>query len=56
MEPPAFVVRAVAVVSSPRAEVADDRWGEVVATIDLLPPFGPAALAGLGSISHHDVV
>ncbi len=56
MEPPAFVVRAVGVVSSPRSEVADDRWGGVVATISLLPPFGPEALAGLGSFSHVDVV
>jgi tRNA-Thr(GGU) m(6)t(6)A37 methyltransferase TsaA len=53
---PSFVVRAIGVVSSPRTEVADDDWGDVVSTIALLPPFGAEALEGLATFSHLDVV
>jgi tRNA-Thr(GGU) m(6)t(6)A37 methyltransferase TsaA len=55
-EAPEFSVRAVAVVSSPRAEAVDDDWGAVESTITLLPPFGEEALAGLEAFSHLDVV
>ena len=56
MEAPEFVVRAVGVVSSPRTEVVDDHWGGVVATVALLPPFGPDSISGLLTFSHLDVV
>ncbi|HUY64177.1 MAG TPA: SAM-dependent methyltransferase [Acidimicrobiales bacterium] len=43
-------------VSSPRLEVADDDWGEVLSTIELLHPFGEAHLQGLADFSHVEVV
>jgi tRNA-Thr(GGU) m(6)t(6)A37 methyltransferase TsaA len=43
-------------VRSPRTEPLDDDWGDVVCTIDLLPPFGPDAVAGLEEFSHLEVV
>ena len=43
-------------VSSPRTEVRDDHWGEVVSTITLDGRFGPEALAGLSDFSHVEVI
>jgi len=52
----AWSVRAIGVVSSPRDEAIDDDWGDVEATITLLPPYGPAALIGLADFSHIEVI
>jgi tRNA-Thr(GGU) m(6)t(6)A37 methyltransferase TsaA len=49
-------VRAVGVVSSSRRQPLDDEWGDVVATITLLPPFGPESLIGLDEFSHVEVL
>jgi len=51
-----FEVRAVGRVHSSRAEIVDDDWGEVEATISLLPPFEPESLAGLTEFSHLEVL
>ena len=49
-------VRAVAVVSSPRVEVTDDSWDDVLATITLLEPFDARSLRGIEAFSHIEVV
>ncbi|HEX3948061.1 MAG TPA: SAM-dependent methyltransferase [Acidimicrobiales bacterium] len=46
----------VGTVRSPRREVVDDDWGAVVSTIELLAPYGPAALAGLDQFSHVEIL
>jgi tRNA-Thr(GGU) m(6)t(6)A37 methyltransferase TsaA len=51
-----WLVRAIGVVSSPRREAIDDDWGDVEATITLVPPYGPAALIGLADFSHIEVI
>ncbi len=52
----AWTVEAVGWVRSPRAELVDDDWGPVRATIELAAGFGPEALAGLEAFSHLLVV
>jgi len=49
-------VRAVAVVSSPRVDVTDDGWDDVLATVTLLEPFDSRSLQGIEAFSHLDVV
>lgn len=44
----------IGTVRSPRAELIDDDWGDVVSTIDV--DLGPEALAGLDGFSHLEVV
>jgi tRNA-Thr(GGU) m(6)t(6)A37 methyltransferase TsaA len=51
-----WTVRAIGTVTSSRAEAIDDDWGEVTATIDLLPPLDPRSVAGLEDFSHVEVV
>jgi tRNA-Thr(GGU) m(6)t(6)A37 methyltransferase TsaA len=51
-----FVVRPIAVVHSSRRLPVDDDWGEVAATITLVPPFGAEALEGLQEFSHLEVI
>ena len=34
----------------------DDDWGAVEATITLVPPYGPAAIAGITEFSHLEVI
>lgn len=47
----------IGVVRSPRVEVRDDDWGDVVSTIELdAERFGPEALAGLDAFSHVEVL
>jgi len=51
-----WTMRAIGTVTSSRAEAIDDEWGEVVATIALLPPLDERAVAGLDEFSHVEVV
>jgi tRNA (adenine37-N6)-methyltransferase len=51
-----FAVEAIGLVSSSRAEVVDDDWGAVTATISLVPPFDARSLVGLAAFSHVEVI
>ena len=52
-----FVLTPVGVVRSPRSEVRDDDWGDVVSTIEIdAARFAPDALAGLDAFSHAEVL
>ena len=51
-----IALRPVGHVRGGRAEPIDDGWDSVTATIELAPPFGPEALAGLDGFSHVEVV
>lgn len=51
-----WTVRAIGTVASSRAEVLDDDWGDVTASITLLPPLDARSLAGLEEFSHVEVV
>jgi tRNA-Thr(GGU) m(6)t(6)A37 methyltransferase TsaA len=51
-----FSVRAIGVVRSSRLRPIDDDWGDVAATITLLPPFDSRALVGLDAFSHVEVI
>jgi tRNA-Thr(GGU) m(6)t(6)A37 methyltransferase TsaA len=51
-----FSVRPIGVVHSSRHQPVDDDWGDVTATITLLPPFGPASVTGLDDFSHIEVL
>ncbi|MGZ4683523.1 MAG: SAM-dependent methyltransferase [Acidimicrobiales bacterium] len=55
-EASSWTVQAIGRVSSGRAEAIDDDWGGIDATITLLAPFGPDALAGLDEFSHLEVI
>lgn len=46
----------VAHVRAARTQPIDDDWGDAVATITLVPSFGPEALAGLATFSHVEVL
>ena len=55
MEP--VLLRPIGVVRSPRTDVIDDFWGNVISTIELdNTQFGPEALSGLADFSHLVVV
>jgi tRNA (adenine37-N6)-methyltransferase len=51
-----FAVRSIGLVSSSRIDAVDDDWGEVRATIALLPPFDARSLVGLSEFSHIEVL
>ena len=51
-----FIVRPIAVVRSSRLRPIDDDWGDVAATISMLPPFDRRSLEGLNEFSHIEVV
>ena len=52
-----FTMKPIGVVRSPRTDVVDDRWGDVVATIELSPQeLEPSATDGLAEFSHLEVV
>jgi tRNA-Thr(GGU) m(6)t(6)A37 methyltransferase TsaA len=51
-----FTVRPVGIVTSSRLRPIDDDWGQVTATITLVPPFDARALAGLEEFSHIEVI
>jgi tRNA (adenine37-N6)-methyltransferase len=52
----AFTVRPIGVVRSSRLRPLDDDWGDVAATITLVPPFDARSLVGLGDFSHIEVI
>ncbi len=54
--PDPVTVQPVGWVSSARADLADDHWGEIPAVITMAPEFGAEALAGLADFSHLEVV
>lgn len=51
-----YVVRPIGVVRGSRSEATDDYWGSERATIELDPSLGEAAVAGLATFSHLEVV
>ena len=51
-----WTVEAIGRVSSPRTEAIDDDWGDVISTITLVHPFGPASVRGLDAFSHLEVI
>jgi tRNA (adenine37-N6)-methyltransferase len=51
-----FTVTPIGWVASPRAELIDDDWGALEATISLAPPWEADALAGLEQFSHLEII
>ena len=52
-----FTVKPVGVVRSPRKDLTDDFWGDVIAEIHLDPgQFTPEALFGLTDFSHVEIL
>jgi tRNA-Thr(GGU) m(6)t(6)A37 methyltransferase TsaA len=51
-----FAIEPVGFVRGGRDQPIDDDWGASRARIELAPPFGPEALAGLGAFSHLEVI
>jgi tRNA-Thr(GGU) m(6)t(6)A37 methyltransferase TsaA len=51
-----WTVAAIGTVTSSRSEAIDDEWGDVTATITLLPPLDARSVAGLDEFSHVEVV
>jgi len=51
-----WTVTAIGTVASSRSAVIDDDWGDVTATITLLPPLDARSVAGLDGFSHVEVV
>ena len=56
IEDQVFNVRPIGVVKSSRSRPVDDDWGEVTASITILPPFGARSLVGLDEFSHIEVL
>lgn len=51
-----IVLHPVAHVRSPRTDLDDDRWGEVVATVELVERLPATALDGLEEFSHAELL
>jgi tRNA-Thr(GGU) m(6)t(6)A37 methyltransferase TsaA len=51
-----FTVEPIGVIRRPRAEVRDDFWGGVPATIELSPQLPADSLDGLEEFSHAEVI
>lgn len=51
-----FTVNPIAFVKARRTQAEDDNWGEEVARIELVAPFGPDSLQGLAAFSHVEVL
>ncbi|HUA11254.1 MAG TPA: tRNA (N6-threonylcarbamoyladenosine(37)-N6)-methyltransferase TrmO [Solirubrobacteraceae bacterium] len=51
-----YRVAPVGWVRSPRREVTDDEWGDVVAEIEIAARYVPEALRGLDGFSHLEVL
>ncbi|MBA4385324.1 MAG: tRNA (N6-threonylcarbamoyladenosine(37)-N6)-methyltransferase TrmO [Anaerolinea sp.] len=49
-------INPIAVVRNSRKLIEDDQWGEVVSTLELLPPLMEDALAGIETFSHVEVI
>jgi tRNA-Thr(GGU) m(6)t(6)A37 methyltransferase TsaA len=46
----------IATVHSPRGDLSDDNWGEVISTIELRGDLSAGALDGLDEFSHAEIV
>ena len=46
----------IGVVHNERTELSDDHWGEVISSIELLPPLTAESLEGLETFSHVEVI
>jgi tRNA-Thr(GGU) m(6)t(6)A37 methyltransferase TsaA len=53
---PVITLTPIGYVSSPRDDTSDDAWGDVEATIELCPTFGPEAFDGIEEFSHVEIV
>jgi len=51
-----YSIEPIGVVRCSRKEVTDDRWGDELTAIELLPPFDERSLLGLDEFSHIEVV
>ena len=51
-----FSVRPVAYIRNDRSEALDDKWDDVVSTVELAADVPSEALAGLGDFSHVEIV
>jgi tRNA (adenine37-N6)-methyltransferase len=51
-----FEVHPIAYVKNLRKDVEDDQWGEVISEIELVDPFSAAALEGIETFSHVEVI
>lgn len=49
-------MRPIAVVKNERHSADDDRWGDVISTIELLPPLTEDALLGIENFSHVEIL
>jgi tRNA-Thr(GGU) m(6)t(6)A37 methyltransferase TsaA len=49
-------VEPIGIVHSPRADLTDDFWGDIIAEIHLDKRFGPEALFGLADFSHVEIL
>ncbi len=51
-----IVMRPIGVVHSPRCEVSDDFWGDVIAVVELSDDLPPDSLDGLEEFSHAEII
>ena len=51
-----FTVNPIAIVKARRSKAEDDDWGDEVARIELVSPYGPDSLQGLAEFSHVEVL
>ncbi|HEX4413615.1 MAG TPA: tRNA (N6-threonylcarbamoyladenosine(37)-N6)-methyltransferase TrmO [Lacipirellulaceae bacterium] len=51
-----FTLRPIAIVRSPRDEVIDDHWGDIVSEIELCGDVPTECLAGLENFSHAEII
>ena len=54
-EPP-IALRPIGFVHSPRCEVSDDFWGDVIAVVELADDLPPDSLDGLEEFSHSEII
>lgn len=51
-----ITLEPIGYVKSPRKDLTDDHWGDVVAQIELTGEFGPECFDGLADFSHAEVI
>lgn len=51
-----ITLQPIAVVHSPRVDVSDDYWGDVIATIELNHDVPPDSLNGIEEFSHAEIL
>jgi tRNA (Thr-GGU) A37 N-methylase len=56
MEHLSFSLRPIAVVRSPRNDLRDDFWGDVVAEVEVSPDLPEDSLDGLTDFSHAEII